>query len=152
VAIELARRGVDTLGIDLDESMLRTACDKAPELRWCVGDISTAQIIDDAGALELFDVVLAAGNVMIFLEPGTERSCVARLAEQLVGGGVLIAGFQLGRVALTLAEYDAYCADAGLELTERYSTWSRDPFGPTSRYAVSVHRRPRRPMGRLGRV
>jgi SAM-dependent methyltransferase len=143
VSIELARRGVQTLGVDLDESMLRTAVDKAPELRWCLGDLSVAQILDEAGEVELFDVILAAGNVMIFLEPGTEQSTVYRLADHLVGGGVLIAGFQLGPSGLTVLRYDELCRRAGLELTERYSTWARDPFGPSSRYAVSVHRRPR---------
>ncbi len=36
--------------------------------------------------------------------------------------------------------YDEDCAAAGLELAERWATWDRQPFTPTSDYAVSVHR------------
>ena len=37
VAIELARRGYDTVGIDVEPSMLDAARAKAPELEWILG-------------------------------------------------------------------------------------------------------------------
>ena len=143
VAIELARRGVETVGIDIDRRMLTSAVQKAPHLRGFHADLSTCVLVDPDGHRELFDVIVAAGNVMIFLAEGTEDEVVARMAEHLVGGGVLVSGFQLRPTGLSLATYDASCRKAGLELTERYATWSHDPFLPGSPYAVSVHRRPR---------
>ncbi len=63
---------------------------KAPELEWIEADLATV----DVG--RQFDVVVMAGNVMIFVEPGTEAAVVANMARHVVPGGHLIAGFQLG--------------------------------------------------------
>jgi hypothetical protein len=82
-----------------------------------------------------------AGNVMIFLAPGSEEVVVANMARHLSASGVLVAGFQLQPGHLTLAQYDA-CADAaGLDLAERWATWDCDPWDGSSTYAVSVHRK-----------
>lgn len=143
VAIELARRGADVVGVDLDPGMLDAARHKAPDLRW----IETDLVDLDLG--RRFDVVVMAGNVMIFVRPGTESAVVASLAGHLAHGGMLVAGFQLRPGGLDLATYDTHCRDAGLELVERYATWDRQPFegntGETENdetvggYAVSVH-------------
>lgn len=134
VAIELARRGVDVVGVDLDATMLGQALAKAPELTWIDGSI------EDVDLGREFDVVVAAGNVMIFVHPGTEAAVVANLATHLVVGGVLVAGFQLGG-PYGLGRYDADCRAAGLELVERFATWDREPWVAGGDYAVSVHRR-----------
>jgi len=133
VAIELARRGVDLCGVDRDPAMLAEARRAAPHLRWEEADLAAF----DLG--RRFDVVVAAGNVMIFLTPGTVGAVVANLARHLASGGALVAGFQL-RSGLTLAAYDEAAADAGLELEARYATWDRLPYADGD-YAVSVHRR-----------
>jgi len=65
---------------------------------------------------------------------------VANLARHLIPGGALVAGFQLHPGGFTLARYDAYAAQAGLTLAERWATWERQPWSPESDYAVSVHR------------
>ena len=88
--------------------------------------------------------MVAAGNVMIFLAPGSEAAVVAALARHLEPGGLLIAGFQLTS-GLGLDRYDEVAAAAGLTLDARWSTWSRDPFVAGTAgadYAVSVHRAP----------
>lgn len=91
--------------------------------------------------LILFDLVVLAGNVMIFVSPGTEGDVLNRLAAHLQPGGHVVAGFQLQTGRLDLATYDACATDAGLELTERWATWSLDPFvAEGATYAVSVHR------------
>jgi hypothetical protein len=54
-------------------------------------------------------------------------------------GGALVNGFQLGR-GYELDRYDIDTAAVGLELVERWSTWSKDPFTDEAEYAVSVHR------------
>lgn len=144
VAIELARRGVDVVGIDLDSAMLAVARRKAPHLPWYEGDIATIELtmLEAPAQRRLFDAIVLAGNVMIFLVPGSEATVVSNLARHLASGGALVAGFQLISGGLTLAHYDAYAARAGVVLAERWATWDRQPWSPTSDYAVSVHRRP----------
>lgn len=142
VAIELDRRGVYAVGIDADERMLNTAVEKAPHIAWYLGDLSTLTLCDDDGQVEQFDVALLAGNVMIFVAPGTEGAVVEHLARHLVHGGLLISGFQLGR-GYEVDQFDADCAQAGLELIDRFGTWNRDAFVDGAPYAVSVHRLPR---------
>ena len=108
VAIELSRRGHPVVGVDADAAMLESARDKAPDLAWIEGDLS------DPG-LELgriFDVVVMAGNVLIFVASGTEGRVIANAARWLVPGGRLVAGYSL----------------------------RPGGFGPEDDYAVSVHR------------
>lgn len=139
VAIELASRGFGVVGVDVDAGMLDTARAKAPHLTWALGDLAA----DLEGSAELggpFDLVLLAGNVMIFLEPGTERQVLANLTRRLVPGGLLIAGFSLRSAGLSFDRYDALAAAVGLVPVHRWATWDREPFTGGD-YAVSVHRR-----------
>lgn len=140
VAIELAHRGHDVVGVDLDPAMLDLARDKAPDLAWIQGDLASTGIAGDSGERRLFDAAVAAGNVMIFLERGTEAAVVANLAAHLRPGGVLVAGFQLSDGYMQLHVYDALAERNGLELESRYSTWEGAPFEGGD-YAVSIHRR-----------
>ena len=59
--------------------------------------------------------MLLAGNVMIFLEPGTEGQVLAGLAARLAPGGLLVAGFSVRADRLTLERYDRLADDAGLQ-------------------------------------
>jgi 2-polyprenyl-3-methyl-5-hydroxy-6-metoxy-1,4-benzoquinol methylase len=136
MAIELHRRGATVTGVDLDEVMLQQACAKAPELDWRLGDLSTIELEGD------YDAIVLAGNVMIFLTPGTEAATLANLAPHLRPGGLLIAAFELTPkpwTDLTLAGYDQLAAAAGLRLAARWSTWDQDPWTNGDTYAVSVH-------------
>lgn len=136
VGRELARRGASVTGVDIDPEMLATARLKAPETDWQTGDLATIDLA------RRFDAIVLAGNVMIFLAPGTESAVVQNMSRHLNAGGVLITGFQLVPEHLALAHYDAHAASAGLVLVERWSTWDREPRAAASNYAVSVHRRP----------
>jgi SAM-dependent methyltransferase len=134
VAIELARRGVaDVVGVDVDASMLRTARTNGPDVEWHEHDLTTLNLG------RTFDVVVLAGNVPLFTPPGTQRALVAGCTRHVGATGVLISGFQLNR-DYGIESYDDDCAAAGLRLSERFSTWAEDPFGPSEAYAVSVHR------------
>ena len=135
VAVELARRGLDVVGVDLDPAMLSVARSKRPDLPWVVGDLA------DVDLGRTFDLVLLAGNVMIFLTPGTEARVVENLARHVDPGGHLVAGFSLEGGRLDLATYDGFAAAAGLVPVDRWSTWDRHAFTGGD-YAVSVHRRP----------
>ena len=134
VAIELARRGVAVAGVDVDAAMLDTARNKAPELTWIEADL--AELAEPAGP---FDLVLLAGNVMIFLEPGTEQRVLATMARRLAPGGLLVAGFSRRPGGLTFAHYDEIAAAVGLTPVQRWATWDRQPFAGGD-YAVSMHR------------
>ncbi len=137
VAVELAARGFSVVGLDVDPTMLSAARAKAPELRWVEADLVSAGAQLD----ETFDLAALAGNVMIFVERGTEGQVVDQLAALLEPGGLLVAGFQLRTGRLTLDRYDELAAAAGLEPVDRWATWDREPFSGGD-YAVSVHRRP----------
>ena len=141
VAIELARRGIDVVGTDLDPGMLDSAREKAPGLDWQLGDLVDVEIVDVDGTIRTFDVVAMPGNVMIFLAPGTETTVLANLARHMAPDGRLIAGFQIKAGGLDADAYDAAASAAGLELEDRWSTWDREPFGHGGDYQVSVHRR-----------
>lgn len=136
VAIELARRGLTVIGVDADPAMLEPARAKAPGLLWLQADL--ADLAEEAPGP--FDLVVLAGNVMIFLEPGTEQKVLSGLAGRLSPGGLLVAGFSLRRGRLGLDRYDELAAEADLQLVARWATWDRDPFTGGD-YAVSVHRR-----------
>jgi SAM-dependent methyltransferase len=141
VARELAARGVEVVGADADASMIATAARENPTLEWHVADLV------DLDLGRTFDVVVMAGNVPLFTAFDSHAALVAGCARHVAPGGVLIAGFQLGR-GYDLADYDAHCAAAGLTLAERFATWDRVPASagdsfasPTDAdYAVSVHR------------
>ncbi|MFI6983880.1 class I SAM-dependent methyltransferase [Embleya sp. NPDC050154] len=147
IAIELARQGHEVVGVDLDASMLAEAEAAAPGLTWVLDDLADLEP-RALGGRGSFDLVVAAGNVMIFLAPGTEAEVVRALATMLRPGGVLVAGFSLAGgpdgVGATLGvdEYEAACAAAGLVRRTRYAGWAREPWIEGGDYLVAVHAMP----------
>lgn len=135
VAIELARRGLDVVGVDLDPSMLEVARAKSPEVEWVEADLASLALD------RTFEVVVAAGNVMIFLTPGSEARVTERLAAHVAPGGVLVCGFSLAGDHLSLADHHHNCTAAGLEPVEDLATWEGEPYDGGD-YVVSTHRRP----------
>ena len=67
VAIELARHGVDVVGVDVDSSMIAEARRRAPDQAWLVDDLVELSLGRE------FDVVVLAGNVPLFARPGNTR-------------------------------------------------------------------------------
>jgi SAM-dependent methyltransferase len=133
VAIELAARGFEVVGVDLDPVMLDEARQKAPRLEWVLGDLAGLRL------RRVFDAAVLAGNVMLFVGPGTEADVLGRVAEHIRPGGLVVAGFQLsGRLSLDV--YDSAADGAGLEPVTRFATWEREPYAGGD-YAVNVHRR-----------
>lgn len=133
VARELARRGVDVVGVDIDADMLLTARRRSPEVNWHCADLASVELG------RTFDVILLAGNVMIFLAPGSESQVIANLVRHLAPGGLVIAGFQLQAGRLSAERYDEIATAAGLSLSERWSTWDRGAWDPRGDYILSVH-------------
>ena len=134
VGIELARRGYDVTGVDSDASMLAVAEERAPELTWRLADLAG---LDDEDA---FHLVVAAGNVMIFLAPGSGPDVLFRLARALLPGGLLVSGWRTDELAV--AEYDAWARAAGLSPVARHASWDGAPLTADAEWCVAVDRRP----------
>lgn len=135
VALELASRGREVVGVDADPAMLEVARRNGPAITWVEADLV------DVDLGRRFDAAVLAGNVMIFLAPGTEGAVLANLARHLGPGGLLVAGFST-TAGLDVATYDRLAAAAGLHPVERWATWDRAPEVAGGDYAVSVHRLP----------
>ncbi|HEV7861900.1 MAG TPA: class I SAM-dependent methyltransferase [Acidimicrobiia bacterium] len=143
VAIELARRGFEVVGLDADPGMLSAARVKAPDLEWVEADLATFDLAEHRpDGRRQFDVIVMAGNVMIFVVSGTEGAILERVAAHVRPGGAVVAGFQLQEGRLSLERYDELATAAGLTLAERFATWDRQPWTPSGDFAVSVHRLP----------
>lgn len=147
VAVRLAELGHDCVGVDVDASMLEAARRTAPELTWLRADLAALDPAERPLAPG-FDLVVAAGNVLPLLAPGTGARVVRHLAEVLRPGGALVTGMGLDAAHLPLPEptvgltdLDGWCTAVGLARGERYATWDGDPYQGGG-YAVSVHRRP----------
>ncbi|MEX2289688.1 MAG: class I SAM-dependent methyltransferase [Mycobacteriales bacterium] len=132
VAIELSRRGYDVVGVDSDASMLAVARDQAPSLPWHLVDLAA---LEDEAA---YDLVVAAGNVMIFLVPGTGPQVVRRLAAALRPGGLLVSGWRTDELAVQ--EYDGWARAAGLEPVVRHATWQGAALTDDADWCVAVDR------------
>jgi len=131
VAIEFAARGIDSAGTDVNAEMLAEARAKAPEIQWELGSLA------DVDMGRTFEAVAMAGNVILFVDPGTEAACVAGAARHVAPGGRLIAGFSCDR-QVSVDDWETWLRAAGLEPSERFSTWDGDPFYEASNYLVSV--------------
>lgn len=134
VAVELARRGYETVGVDVDAALLDRARAKAPELEWHLGDLAALPADTAPGP---FAAAVLAGNVMIFIAGGTEAAVLATVARRVTSSGLVIAGFQL-TAGLTLAAFDSAAAAAGLTPRARFATWGREPFVEGGDYVVTV--------------
>jgi SAM-dependent methyltransferase len=146
VAVRLAELGYQVAGVDVDSSMLAEARRAAPELTWVEADLAELAT-SSVPNLGKYDLVVAAGNVVPLVSPGSEAAVVAALAAALRPGGLLVAGFGLTPTYLPIPEapvsldaYDSFCAAAGVELAHRWSTWDGKPYDGGG-YAVSVHQR-----------
>jgi SAM-dependent methyltransferase len=143
VAIRLAERGYDVTGVDIDASMLDVARERAPDLRWLLGDLAELDRLD---LCDPYDLVICAGNVIPLVAAGSEPRVVAQLAAQTAPNGLLVTGFGLDRAhlpptgaELLLTDFDRWCGEARLDLVARYATWDGDPYNGGG-YAVSVLR------------
>jgi SAM-dependent methyltransferase len=134
VAAALVARGHHVLGIDLDPSLVAAGRRQYPGL-----PLRELDLVALSPAVGTFDLIVSAGNVMVFLAPGTERAVVAAMASVLAPGGRAVYGFATDR-AYSVSALDADAAAAGWSLEARFATWQLDPFLPDSDWAVSIYR------------
>jgi SAM-dependent methyltransferase len=136
VGAELHLRGHTVVGVDVDPVLIAAAEADHPGPRWVVGDLSTLDLDE-----EPFDVAVVAGNVMVFVAPGTEQWVLESIARHVRPGGRIIVGFATNR-ELTLSSFDDDVAAAGLVLEQRFATWDLVPFSDAADFAVTFLRVP----------
>ncbi|WP_166391056.1 class I SAM-dependent methyltransferase [Nocardioides ochotonae] len=137
---ELAARGHTVVGLDADPVLIEAARGDHPGPTYGVVDLSELELADVG---EPVDLVVCAGNVMVFVAPGTERQVLANLCAVVRPGGRVVVGFRRDE-AYPFERYDADLADLAREgvarVEQRFATWHLDPFTDESDFAVTVLR------------
>jgi len=136
VGAELHTRGHTVVGVDVDPVLVDAAQDDHPGPTWLVGDIATLDL--DA---EPFDAAVVAGNVMVFVAPGSEQDVLRRLRAHVRSGGRIIIGFRRDEV-YPLDAFDADIETVGLLVEHRFATWDLVPFTDEADFAVTLLRVP----------
>lgn len=129
-------RGHTVVGVDVDPVLIDAAEADHPGPRWVVQDLATLRLDE-----EPFDVAVMAGNVMVFLAPGSEVDVLTHVAAHVRPGGRIVTGFHLDR-DYSLAAFDRDLEAAGMTLEQRFATWDLVPFSDAADFAVTFVRRP----------
>jgi SAM-dependent methyltransferase len=136
VAAALAARGHDARGADVDASLIEAGREQHPGVPLEHRDL--LDLVPEDGP---FDVIVGAGNVLVYVEPGTEGAVLAALASVLAPGGAAVFGFATDR-DYTLDDLDHDAVDVGWVLEHRFATWQLGAWHDDADWAVSVFRRP----------
>ncbi|GGD06083.1 class I SAM-dependent methyltransferase [Nocardioides daphniae] len=137
----LTAMGHTVWGLDADPVLIEAAEVDHPGPTYAVVDLSELTLADVGG--EPVDLVVCAGNVMVFVAPGTERTVLENLCAVVRPGGRVVVGFRRDE-AYPFEEYDADLADLAergvARVEHRFATWHLDPFEADSDFAVTVLR------------
>ncbi len=139
----LTRMGHRVVGVDRDRALVDVAVASHPGSTYAVHDLITLTpaALTAAGHPGSYDVIVLAGNVLVFVAPGTEREVLARMRDLLVPGGRAVAGFATDR-DYTVDGLDRDAAVVGLVVEQRFASWHLDPWSADAGWAVTVLRRP----------
>jgi SAM-dependent methyltransferase len=140
VGAVLHDRGHTVVGVDADPVLIEAAESDHPGPRWLVGDLAELDL-SAAGETEPFDGAVLAGNVMVFLAPGTETAVLRRVAAHVRPDGFVVAGFHVDR-ELSLDAFDRAVEEAGLRREHRFATWDLRAWHDAADFAVTVLRTP----------
>lgn len=133
----LAARGHTVVGVDVDRVLVDAARADVPGVRFVLADLAALDLDDEAP----FDAAVLAGNVLVFVTPGSEAQVLARVAAHVRPAGVIVVGFATDR-DYRLPAFDADCAAVGLSLEHRFATWDLKPWQADAGWAVTVLRVP----------
>ena len=137
VGAVLHERGHTVVGVDADPVLIEAAQEDHPGPRWVVADLAGLDLADE----QPFDGAVLAGNVMVFLAPGTEAQVLRRVAAHVRPDGFVVTGFHVDR-ELSVADFDAAVTEAGLRLEHRFATWDLRAWHDGADFAVTVLRLP----------
>lgn len=138
VGAVLHARGHTVVGVDADPVLIEAAEADHPGPRWLVADLAELDLTD-AGETEPFDGAVLAGNVMVFLAPGTETEALRRVAAHVRADGFVVTGFHTDR-ELSLDAFDRAAEQAGLLREHRFATWDLRAWHEDADFAVTVLR------------
>ena len=138
VAAELAGRGHDVVGVDVDPVLIAAAVEDHPGPRWIVEDLAELDL-PARGIVDLFEAIVCAGNVMTFLAPSTRVEVLRRLREHVHSEGRVVIGYGAGR-GYEFSEFLTDARQAGLEAELLLSTWDLRPWREDSDFLVAVLR------------
>ncbi|MFR9777615.1 class I SAM-dependent methyltransferase [Micromonospora sp. MS34] len=140
VAAALAARGHPVVGVDADPALVEAARADHPGPRFLVADLAELDLAAQ-GEPEPFDAAVVAGNVMVFVAAGTERTVLARIAAHVRPDGLVVVGFDTRR-SYPVTDLDADAVAAGLRVEHRFATWDLRPWHDDADWAVTVLRKP----------
>lgn len=129
---ELARRGHQVSGVDVDEHLLSVAGVDFPEATWVLGDLATGDVPQGP-----FDLVFTAGNVLTFLNPDERPKALVALANVLADDGRMVMGFGTRR-GYHFRQFLDDAKAAGLQEELLLSAWDIRPFSPQSDFLVAL--------------
>lgn len=138
VGAVLHERGHTVVGVDADPALIEAAEADHPGPRWLVGDLSELDLAS-MGEPDPFDAAVLAGNVLVFVAPGTETDVLRRVAAHVAPDGFVVTGFHVNR-ELPLARFDECVAEAGLRIEHRFATWDLRAWHDDADFAVTVLR------------
>ena len=135
VGAELHAREHTVVGVDVDPVLIAAAEEDHRGPTWVVADLADFDLDE-----EPFDAAVIAGNVMVFVAPGSERDVLARVAAHVKADGAVVVGFRLDGT-YRLDAFDADLEAAGLRIEQRFATWDLRPFTDDADFAVTIARR-----------
>lgn len=137
VSAALRARGHDVVATEPDPALREQSASHFPDL-----PVLPHEALDlDPDELGRFDLVVAVGNVLVYLGEETERDVLTRLASLLAPQGRIMAGFHLDGERAGSRHYPAreFAEDvmaSGLQVLQRFGSYDLDP--PSDDYAVWV--------------
>ena len=148
VAGALQARGHDVTAVEKDADLLARSHRLFPDVPTVTADILelTPAMLDRQGRPAEYDVVVAVGNVMIYLAEDTEVRALVALAGVLAPEGRMLVGFDSVAGPRTSRDYPVaqFAADveaAGLVVQHQFGGYDLAPAGGD--YVVAVLRRAR---------
>lgn len=143
VAAELSARGHRVTAVEKDPGLVEQSRATYPDLPVLVADLAdlTPERLNDQGAPAAYDLVVAVGNVLVYLAEDTERVVLGNLAALLAEGGRILVGFHpeagpKGARGYAPEEFVADAEAAGLHVVHRFGTYDLAP--PAEDYCVWV--------------
>lgn len=150
IGAELGLRGHRVVGVDIDPVLVTEAKRRFSSAIFHNGDL-TDFVPSDIGAdaskeagfdvPEKFDVIVAGGNVVCFVDPSTRVELYRNLGTLLEDNGRIVLGFG----TKWDYEFDVFfreVAAAGLVVDVKLSTWHLDSFTDESDFLVCILKNP----------
>jgi 2-polyprenyl-3-methyl-5-hydroxy-6-metoxy-1,4-benzoquinol methylase len=138
VGAVLHERGHTVVGVDVDPELIAAAEADHPGPRWLAADLADLDLAA-LGEPEPFAGAVLAGNVMVFLAPGTETDVLVRVGAHVEPTGFVVTGFHIDR-ELSLERFDESVDEAGLRVEHRFATWDLRAWHAGADFAVTVLR------------